>query len=430
MEKFSGGQGTEVEKYSWGPGSGSGKVASGARVRRWKSCLGTRSVSGRRKALITLPRGPQESTQSYYAGSRLGVYVCTVFLWGAGVGAPQVHYFISRCKEKSPPYSLSIWRHVLATFVNFAGVRDICWWSDGGKHFRANQPIATMSVRGVEHICKHSARDADNFSCDINFGVPSHFKNHCDGAQAQLKNILNELAKRDTISEMPQFIREARRLYTEFAEDKTRVQRMPAQFHDYFPLDLKSRVTADYTICFAPATFIEPIMVCQTWSCRLNDKRRRNDPTFLNGADVFTALDFRAAMLRDGTRVPADRSCHPRKLNVADAAFAMAAAEEAEEGEEAMPVGELAAEFHDVHGEHGNGLIAMATTLHNEWQCSYRSVMPEKKAFSAWRDRWTRHRLRWQASRVKLVGAQERRPVAEQLALQRGWKAKRKVVPR
>ena len=335
---------------------------------------------------MTLPRGPEESAQSYYAGSRLGVYVCTVILWGCGVGAPQVHYFISRCKEKSPPYSLSIWRHVLATFVDFAGVKDICWWSDGGKHFRANQPIATMSVRGVEQICRRSARAPDIFSCDLNFGVPSHFKNHCDGAQAQLKNILSELAKRDAISEMPQFIREARRLYTEFAEDVTRVKRMPAHFHDYFPLDTKSKFVEDYAIHFTPASFLEPIMACQSWSCRLNDKRRRGNPMFLDAANVFTALNFRAAMLRDGTHVPAERSCLPRK---ADAAVALAA-EEAEEGEDAMPVGELAAEFHDIHGEQGNGLIAMGTLVHNEWQCSYRTTMPEKKLFSSWRDRWTR----------------------------------------
>ena len=117
----------------------------------------------------------------------MGVYVCTVIIWGAGVGAPQIHYFIGRCKEKSAPYSLSIWKQVLENYVDFAGVRDICWWSDGGRHFRANQPIATMSVRGVEYICKRTAVDPTNFSCDLNFGVPSHFKNHCDGAQAHLK---------------------------------------------------------------------------------------------------------------------------------------------------------------------------------------------------------------------------------------------------
>ena len=120
------------------------------------------------QALINLPRGPKETTQSYYAGSRLGVYVCTVLLWGAGVGKPRVHYFMGRCKEKSPPYSMAIFRRRMEEFLDFKGVKDLCWWSDGGKHFRASVPIATMTTRALEQICRVSDVNRQH-TCDLNY---------------------------------------------------------------------------------------------------------------------------------------------------------------------------------------------------------------------------------------------------------------------
>ena len=72
----------------------------------------------------------------------------------------------------------------------------------------------------------------------------------------------------------------------------------------------------------------------------------------------------------------------------------------------------------------------MASTLQNGWQCSYRRLEPEKKSFSVWRVRWSRMRQRWENSRVKLQVAQERRPIDQQLELQKTWANNRRVVPR
>ena len=55
------------------------------------------------QALLTLPRGPCETQQSWYATARLGVYITTVVLWGTGAskdGSPIIQFFVSRCKEK------------------------------------------------------------------------------------------------------------------------------------------------------------------------------------------------------------------------------------------------------------------------------------------------------------------------------------------
>ena len=260
--------------------------------------------------MLTLPRGPEESAQSWYATSRLGVYVCTVIIWGAGIGAPQCHYFIGRCKEKSGPYSLSIFKTVLEKYIDFKSVRDICWWADGGRHFRAAQPISTMCFRGVETLCEKSGYDDCVYEVADNFGIPSHFKNRADGLQAHLRGLLEEVAKKK-ISTIQEFVLESRSLYNEYAMDPRKKGRMPAYFHDYFPDQKRSDFVDQYCVQFTPKSFIEKIMVCQSYTGRLNDKRKRKNPTFINPDGVFTAIDFKSNMLHDGSKVPKDHTMCP-----------------------------------------------------------------------------------------------------------------------
>ena len=142
---------------------------------------------------MTLPRGPIESQQSWYAGSRLGIYILTTILWGAS-GPPVAHLYVGRCKEKSAPYSMYCFRQLLSDHMDLSQVEDLTWWSDGGRHFRATVPISTMLVNGMAALCSRSEIQIPH-EVQVNFGVPAHFKNTCDGAQAHARHGLDEMAR-------------------------------------------------------------------------------------------------------------------------------------------------------------------------------------------------------------------------------------------
>ena len=250
-------------------------------------------------------------------------------------------------------------------------------------------PISTMAAQGVHYLCQKSSHIKHQHCIDLNFGVPSHFKNQCDGAQAHARSILDKVAKKETVSTIPKFIESSRRVYEEFVADRKRAPRLPATWHDFYPCDEKEKFVAEFCKSFKSASFKEQISVCQSWSCRLNDIRRRKNPLYENAEGQLPALDFKAAMLRDGTRVPADRSCHPVVIRPGEVD---AAGADGEDGEAAGEVAELGDEFGHVFGEEGNGEISMGTTLHLGWQCSYRSSEPEKKCFSVWRKRFSKAR--------------------------------------
>ena len=183
------------------------------------------------QALITLPRGPVESTQQWYANARIGVYILTLILWGQGTrGGPTIHYFISRLKEKSAPYSMTVWQWACENLIDWQGVKDMHFWSDGGRHFRASVPIATMTARGCEYMCRRSEQASHCHEMKLSFGVPSHFKNHCDGAQAAIKSLLREVTKEATVSDTDTMIRLIQEKYEQYSADGGRKKRMPAFF--------------------------------------------------------------------------------------------------------------------------------------------------------------------------------------------------------
>ena len=105
-------------------------------------------------ALITLPRGPVETVESWYAGCRLGVSVTVVIHWSK-MQKPQVLYYISKCKEKGAAYSLCVFEDVLKR-IDISRAKRLLVWSDGGKHFRCKESIATIGVRGCEYLNEHS----------------------------------------------------------------------------------------------------------------------------------------------------------------------------------------------------------------------------------------------------------------------------------
>ena len=362
---------------------------------------------------MTLPRGPIESQQSWYAGSRLGCYILTCILWGS-TGSPVCHLFVIRCNETSAPYSMWVWQHLLQQYVNLEDTEDIVWWSDGGRHFRAAMPIGTMLVQGVRELCAHSKHKVLH-EMSINFGVPAHFKNSCDGAQAHARAALTEMAKTKTIKTLEQYVAGATELYSEFSEQSSR---MPARFHLVFPTTPRKDFVASYCRLFK--TLPEQISVCQSWSLRLNDIRRRGNPVFENSARVLKALTLRANMI-SGMTCPASRATLPTLVDIPvgpepEEADEDAAAEEDEH--------ELAADAPDLGPD---GVVIPVDSMRKEgWLCSYRRHCPESRDFASWRKRFSRMRAKWQKSGVPLKAPQMRRPIAEQLALQKDWRVRKR----
>ena len=154
----------------------------------------------------------------------------------------------------------------------------------------------------------------------------------------------------------------------------------------------------------------------------LQIKRKAQAPSL-----TLTALDFKASMLRDGTRVGNEFGCTPTLLP--PGALEVEAPVDPEGAdEEAAELADDAAEAFVGEGL-ADGVIALASSMHLEWECSYRKAAPEKKQFRLWRTRFTKMRLRWQVRGNNLVAPQARRPIAEQLSLQREWK-NRKLTPK
>ena len=108
-------------------------------------------------------------------------------------------------------------------------------------------------------------------------------------------------------------------------------------------------------------------------------------PLWVNSKGVATGLDFKASMLRNGQRVPADRVCHP---------LIAPAIESPSEAESQVEIEAMVADFTSAFNEAGSDEIAIAAKEILGWSCSYRSSQPEKRNFSSWRKRWSKARAR------------------------------------
>ena len=145
--------------------------------------------------------------------------------------------------------------------------------------------------------------------------------------------------------------------------------------------------------------------------------RSRGKSLFENRFKAMTSVDFKSLMLADGRRAPLDRVCLPTRVAAEEAPEPEAAAEGADP--------EASADFAAAFGSNGSDEILMASKLCLGWQCSYRSVAPERRSFDAWRSRWSKARARY--SNVPLLPPRIRRAQSEQLALQDVWRKRRHV---
>ena len=124
-----------------------------------------------------MPQGPENSTEEWYAGSRLAYCVLFFYVWGAAavqMACPRGKWFsfYSRVMEKGCLYTLAAFKHLLS-IIDLSTTSVLSTWSDVGKHFRGKR---TLSAIGTKVVAEH------HIDVMAQFGVPKHFKNNCGGA--------------------------------------------------------------------------------------------------------------------------------------------------------------------------------------------------------------------------------------------------------
>ena len=87
--------------------------------------------------LGTLPIGPNEVGDLWYANNRLGYTTFTAMVWGAAFEGKR-HFFtyITRVVERTTTFTVALLQD-LVTRLDLSKTTHIGWWSDVGVHFRA-----------------------------------------------------------------------------------------------------------------------------------------------------------------------------------------------------------------------------------------------------------------------------------------------------
>ena len=301
--------------------------------------------------------------------------------------------------------------------LDVRNIKTACIWSDGGKHFRSACAISTVATRTLAKLCAEGSAEVRCPAVDIVFGIPAHFKNMCDGAQSHVRRGLAEIAKRELVSDIPQFIEKSAELWQTYQADPRRPSRLSATWVDFFPTVHKSNFVEQFCIQFHRSAFTEQISVCQCWTLRLNDQRRRGNPLYVDKKNVMTGVKFYASMLRDGRRVASERICIPK----VEPPCEQPELEDMQKLEQRSEAEEFASGF----AEAGSEEIGIAVKEVLGWSCSYRSAQPEKQSFAHWRARWTKARQSWIS--VPLEAPRHRRPQEEQRKRQEEWRQNRLV---
>ena len=92
----------------------------------------------------TLPRGPVETTEEWYAGQRLGIgcYVCRA--WSRN--HDQWFVILSRVMEKTSAWALECLHQVLKA-QRWEGISTLQCWSDGPRQFKSTEYLGTHCVQ-------------------------------------------------------------------------------------------------------------------------------------------------------------------------------------------------------------------------------------------------------------------------------------------
>ena len=255
-----------------------------------------------------MPLGPVASIEEWYADSRLGINTCSVLVWGCAAPERRWYSYLSRVRDKSSLYSLSIMQDVISR-LDTSSTEQFVFWSDVGGHFRSNRTISTLGFRLLE---EHGWMTATGLRkrprVTLRYGMPKHFKNRCDLKFGQHNNIIKHFTKKNelhTVADVVQCLQAAND--SARAKGKTVI---PELVVNYLP---KPQAEIEkWSIVCRPASLSVPIKTCFGWEFTSFDHRREKGHFMGVGAnkDVITAVLCKALLL-PGTKADPRNVRHP-----------------------------------------------------------------------------------------------------------------------
>ena len=238
--------------------------------------------------VITLPQGPAEVSNLWYARARLGVANLACYIWGAGIGASGKWITLcSRVLEKPAEYSVAcLWK--ILSMIDLSATSTLSFWSDTGPHFRAYKVLATQGCKITEKY---------KVNVIVNFGAEHHMKHMCDGYFANLNHTLRQKTAEQmvaTVSDLVQVYKEAYEATTQWAGGGLAEQ----TFVEWFPPEKKETVCVNFTVMSQRPG----IKTCHCWEFKVLRRDRVN--YFGRG----TAAAHKATNIRGYCRMLSGRS--------------------------------------------------------------------------------------------------------------------------
>ena len=144
----------------------------------------------------TLPLGPDEGGQWWYANARLGVTLLVIYVWGIGL-TPTHHAYCSHTMDQTPEFVVACLQDLHKKIGGASKWRRHVMFSDVGHHFRATY---TLGFWGT-HLHKQDGVEETRWV----FAPDGHGKGVCDGQGGRITQWLQTLAKKHVISDLKTF---------------------------------------------------------------------------------------------------------------------------------------------------------------------------------------------------------------------------------
>ena len=139
----------------------------------------------------SVPMGPEERGDWWYAHSRLGISVFVAMAWASDLPM-EGHCFFSTVSEPSSLYAIARLLHLITSRCPAGKYRRLVLFCDVGPHFRSSLMLYFILYRLVNVL--------KVFSCTrIVFFPPGHGKGICDAQIGLVKKMVRIVAKQKEI---------------------------------------------------------------------------------------------------------------------------------------------------------------------------------------------------------------------------------------
>ena len=223
------------------------------------------------EAVKSVPIGPVQTTEKWYAGRRLGVATLGFCVWGAGTEKRTWYNYFSRVLEKGSVYSIAAIKDLL-TRLKLDESTTIVTWADCGRHFRCNRTVATIGYDIVTEL-RQPPTDPDvpgvPLDCKMRFGMPKHFKNPLDRYFGTQNTRISLFAQGEEIASVGEYKQAAEQTFLAALAADGEID--PEVFIDFVPPPRKQVLKA--TKEFTRASLCQPMDSSFAWTFHNLDKR-------------------------------------------------------------------------------------------------------------------------------------------------------------